>query len=181
MAIKQKYELIIHRTYVKNGQIWFRYSLIDEDGEGIKNQFLPLSDLTDGISYVLYQSRFAIQKNQNHEVGQAQEKETTTSKFEEGSVALSPEIALPDNEELIVPKLPDLSRAHDHVTFPNLNESTNQLGDQASMKVVDEEIEDDSDEPTSDNVGDGDFVSSFTDEDVTAIEYGNEKLKELNQ
>ncbi|GAP01761.1 RNA-directed RNA polymerase [Fructobacillus fructosus] len=181
MSIKQKYELVIHRTYVKNGQIWFRYSLIDENGEGVKNQFLPLSDLTSGTNYVLYQSRFAIQKNQDYEVDQDQENEPKESNFEEHSLDLGTGTVSPTNEELVVPKIPDLSHYHDNVTFPTLNEKKNRFGDQASGEVIDEETKDDSDEPTSENIGDGDFAGSFTDEDVNAIEYGNEKLKELNQ
>lgn len=181
MAINKNYEMIIHRTYVRNGQIWFRYSLINEDGEGVKNQFLPLSDLTSGIDYVLYQARFAIQKNQNKVVDEEQEDESEHSELEENSVDVPTETESNTNKEMVAPKIPDLSHAHDNVAFPTLNEEKNRLGSQVSTMVVDEETEDDSDEPTAENIGDGDFAGTFTDEDVNAIEYGNEKLKELNQ
>ncbi|MCK8627036.1 hypothetical protein [Fructobacillus cardui] len=190
------YELIIHQTFLQTGQLWIHYSLLNQEGQGVHNQFMPLSDLTEGLNYAIYQSKFAILKGTQGQVNQTEEsnqslfdpKETTQIqtdlKSHKAVESNDPESSLQESDSL-----PDPSHVHDFA-LKNVDESDSQpdnavitvdLNDNATSSAQnDEETAAINEVSTIEPTTESDLLPDVTDEEAKAVEVTNEEVNQKN-
>jgi hypothetical protein len=198
------YEFIIHQTFVQNGQLWIHYSLLNQEEQGVHNQFMPLSDLTEGLNYALYQSKFAILKGSSVPVDQTEEIKQSLSEPNESELStnqLKPSMEPHEAVETSVEKssptefspLPDPSHIHDFVLKePHEVDAIKEKTKSAAVIPTDpmvnttassqnSEVAEVSDEaPTIEPTAESDLLPEVTDEEATAVELTNKEVNQKN-
>ncbi|GIC69412.1 hypothetical protein [Fructobacillus tropaeoli] len=188
------YELIIHQTFVQTGQLWIHYSLLNQEGQGVHNQFMPLSDLTEGLNYAIYQSKFAILKGTQGQVNQTGESNQslldpkattqiqTDLKSHKAVESNDPESSLQESNSL-----PDPSHVHDFAlkdesdSQPDNAAITTDLNDNATSSAQNnEETATINKVSTIEPSTESDLLPDVTDEEAKAVEVTNEEVNQKN-